>query len=75
MDPIFLAVSEVAEIHYDQIERYGGDHGIRDLNLLHSAVAMPMATFSGETLHRGLFEMAAAYMFHIVRNHPFCRRE
>ncbi len=71
MDPIFLTVSEVAEIHHDQIERYGGDHGIRDLNLLHSAVAMPMATFSGQALHRDLFEMAAAYMFHIVGNHPF----
>lgn len=71
MDPIFLTVSEVAEIHSDQIERYGGDHGIRELGLLHSAVAMPMATFAGQLLHHNLFGMAAAYLFHIVRNHPF----
>ncbi len=32
---------------------------------------MPQATFSGQHLHIDLFEMAAAYLFHIVQNHPF----
>ncbi len=32
---------------------------------------MPKATFSGDFLHRDIFEMAAAYLFHIVKNHPF----
>jgi death-on-curing family protein len=27
--------------------------------------------FAGEYLHRDLAEMAAAYLFHIVQNHPF----
>lgn len=30
-----------------------------------------MAQFAGDYLHRDLFEMAAAYLFHIVLNHPF----
>lgn len=32
---------------------------------------MPYATFSGEFLHRDIFEMAAAYAFHVSQNHPF----
>lgn len=71
MAPIFLSLAEVVEIHRDQIERYGGRPGIRDSGLLQSAVAVPQATMGGEYLHSDLFEMAAAYLFHIVKNHPF----
>ena len=67
----FLNLGEVLEIHCDQIARYGGTSGLRDLNLLKSAVAMPQAAFDGEFLHTDIFEMAAAYLFHIVGNHPF----
>jgi death-on-curing protein len=69
--PTFLAIDEVIEIHLDQIRRYGGISGIRDMGLLQSAVAMPAVTYAGEFLHHDLFEMAAAYLFHIIRNHPF----
>ena len=62
----FLNLGEVLEIHRDQIARYGGLPGLRDLDLLKSAVAMPQATFDGEFLHTDIFEMAAAYLFHIV---------
>ncbi|SMC25043.1 death on curing protein [Desulfacinum hydrothermale DSM 13146] len=71
MTPDFLSLAEVLEIHRDQIERYGGRPGIRDLGLVQSALAMPAAGFGGRYLHGDLFEMAAAYLFHIVRNHPF----
>ncbi len=68
---IFLTLAEVVEIHLDQIKRYGGQGGVRDIGLLESALAMPEATFDREFLHRNVFEMAAAYCFHICRNHPF----
>ncbi len=68
---IFLTLAEVIEIHADQIRRYGGGAGIRDMNLLSSAVAMPYASFSGSFLHSDVYEMAAAYAFHISQNHPF----
>jgi death-on-curing protein len=71
VNPVFLTVDDVLEIHRDQIRRYGGMAGIRDALLLQSAVAQPCATFEGEYLHHGLFEMPAAYLFHIVMNHPF----
>ena len=67
----FLTLSEVIEIHSNQIKLYGGKEGIRDISLLSSAVAMPYATFSGEYLHRDIYEMAAAYAFHICQNHAF----
>ncbi len=71
MIPVFLNLSEVLQIHRDQVERYGGDLGIRDIGLLQSALAMPAAGFGGRFLHNDLFEMAAAYLFHIAQNHPF----
>ena len=71
MEPVFLHIDEVLRIHEDQIERYGGSPDLRDSGLLTSAVETPRATFGGQFLHGDLFEMAAAYLFHIVQNHPF----
>lgn len=70
-DFIFLNIAEALEIHQDQVTRYGGRPGIRDLELLKSALGVPAATFGGEYLHTDIYEMAAAYLFHIVKNHPF----
>ncbi|MBK9215871.1 MAG: type II toxin-antitoxin system death-on-curing family toxin [Chloracidobacterium sp.] len=71
IEPIFLTVAEVLEIHSEQLDAYGGIHGIRDQTLLESAVMTPQASFGGEYLHSGIFEMAAAYAFHIAENQPF----
>ena len=71
MEPEFLTLSDVLEIHADQLERYGGDDGVRDMSLLESAIAMPMAGLGDQYFHSDIFEMAAAYLFHICRNHPF----
>lgn len=71
MDPVFLSLSEVLEIHQDQVNRYGGATGIRDIELLKSALGMPSATYGGQFLHTDVYEMAAAYLFHLVKNHPF----
>src|SRR4051812_5211990 len=67
----FLSLDEVLELHKMQIERYGGATGIRDQGLLESAIGMPQASFGGEFVHHGLYEMAAAYAFHIAENQPF----
>ena len=72
MDQIgFLELSDVMQIHVDQIANYGGSIDIRDPNLLESAIEQPRATYGGSYLHAFPFEMAAAYLFHIVMNHPF----
>jgi death-on-curing protein len=69
--PAFLTLDEVLAIHAHQVSRYGGALGIRDRGLLESALAMPQATFGDELLHPSLHEQAAAYLFHLVKNHPF----
>ncbi|HOQ06023.1 MAG: type II toxin-antitoxin system death-on-curing family toxin [Anaerohalosphaeraceae bacterium] len=71
MEIRFLNLDEVLRIHADQVRRYRGSGQIRDKGLLESAVAMPRAGFGGQYAHPDLFEMAAAYLYHIVMNHPF----
>jgi len=67
----FLSVDQVLRIHQRGIEEHGGSPGLRDRNLLESAVATPMAQFGGQFLHDGIAAMAAAYLFHLCKNHPF----
>ncbi len=67
----FLTVEVVLALHQRQLDRFGGGAGLRDRGLLESAIAQPQASFGGTFAHDGLFAMAAAYLFHIVSNHPF----
>jgi len=67
VSPTFLDLDQIIALHLSMIERYGGSDGLRDLGLLQSAMAMPQASFGGEYLHKDIFEMAAAYLFHIVK--------
>ncbi len=69
---LFLTLDDIIESHQNQIDTYGGSHGIRDIGLLESAIAQPEASFGGQYLHADIFEMAAAYLYHLVMNHPFC---
>ena len=70
-EPVFLTFAEIIEIHDYQISHFGGASGVRDIELLKSAIGMPSATFGGEYLHPSIIEMAAAYLYHLVENHPF----
>jgi death-on-curing protein len=67
----FLTLSEVLLILEDQIRNYGGTYGVRDINLLSSALHMPQSSFGGQYLHETIPSMAATYAFHICQNHPF----
>src|SRR4051812_30604883 len=71
MQPHFLTLEQAVKIHDRQIAAYGGEPSVRDITLLQSALAMPAASFGGEFLHPNLAAMGAAYLFHIVSNHPF----
>lgn len=70
-EPEFLTLEEILALHEDRIRKYGGTTGVRDLDLLRSAMGNAEATFGGVFLHETLFEMAAAYLYGICRNHPF----
>lgn len=69
--PVFLTLAQVLESHTRQVEQFGGTDGVRDMGLLQSALAQPEMGFGGHWLHEDVFEMAAAYAFHICKNHPF----
>jgi len=71
VEPVFISLGEVLEIHQDQVTHYGGAAGIRDMELLKSALGIPSATYGGRFLHTDAHEMAAAYLFHLVKDHPF----
>ena len=70
MSTRFLALDEIVALQAVLL-KYGGDTGVRDFGLLQSALAMPEASFDGALLHPTLHEQAAAYLFHLVKNHPF----
>ncbi|GAC1648534.1 MAG: type II toxin-antitoxin system death-on-curing family toxin [Ktedonobacteraceae bacterium] len=67
----FLSEELIRALHRDQINLYGGVHGLRDANLLDSALNTPKAQFEGQSLYTSIFHVAAAYGFHISENQPF----
>jgi death-on-curing protein len=67
----YLTVQQVLFIHARLIETTGGEHGVRDLGLLQSAVFRPQATFDGVELYGDLFDKAAALLISLAQNHPF----
>ena len=70
-EPVFLTLAETVEIHAYQIEHFGGSDGMRSQEMLESAIGIPSSTFGGTYLHPTIPDMAAAYLFHLVENHPF----
>lgn len=71
LEPKFLTLEQVIALHQLQIEEFGGVNGVKDLGLLLSALGQPEAGFENNYFHKDLFEMAAAYLFHLVKNHAF----
>jgi len=67
----YLTIEQVIELHDEMLKRYGGLSGIRDKNLLWSAIDAPKAVMFGLEMYPSIYEKAAAYLYHIVCNHPF----
>ena len=68
---VFLTAEQVLFVHYRLLRETGGEHGVRDIGLLESAIARPQATFDRQELYPGIFEKAAALMESLINNHPF----
>ncbi|MFM7373722.1 MAG: type II toxin-antitoxin system death-on-curing family toxin [Chthoniobacterales bacterium] len=68
-EPDWLSVEECLIAHEILVVRFGGTHGLRDAGLLDSALNKPRQLFCYGS--PTLYEMAAAYAFGIVKNHPF----
>lgn len=71
MDELFWLDEKIIRvIHEDQLSQHGGSSGIRDENLLLASLARPQNLYTyGEAVT--LFDLAAAYGFGLVKNHPF----
>jgi len=70
-DCVHLGIDIVRKIHAEVIKQFGGARGIRDENLLASAVLTPQSSFGGKSPYADIVEIAAAYLFYICKNHPF----
>jgi death-on-curing protein len=70
-DCFHLSIDIVREVHAEALERFGGLKGVRDENMLASAVLAPQSSFGGKSPYLDIVEVAAAYLFYICRNHPF----
>jgi len=69
-EPIWIPDLVVKAIHLDQIREHGGLPGLRDADLLESALARPRQRWTYDP-NADLADLAAAYGFGIVKNHPF----
>ena len=70
-DFIHPTVATVKALHEQVLRVHGGSAGIREENLLESAVAAPQATMMGRPMIEDPIEVAAANLFYLCRNHPF----
>ncbi len=69
-EPVWVAWATVLAIHQQQLKEHGGSSGIRDRNLLESALARPRQIYNFAD-DPPLSQLAAAYAGGITRNHPF----
>jgi death-on-curing protein len=68
---IYLSVEQVLFLHDRLIEETGGQHGVRDLGGLQSALARPQAVFADTEFYPDVFSKAAVLLDGLTRNHPF----
>jgi len=68
-EPKFLTLAEVLYLHDESLARYGGSAGVRELGLVESALGSAQNAFWYG--RGGLFEIAAAYAFHIAESQAF----
>ena len=67
----YINAEEILLIHYQLIERYGGSHGVRDLERIKSVQNAPAQHVFGQEQYPSMFEKAAIYARNIITDHPF----
>lgn len=68
---IFFEYEQVVKIHRSLIEKTGGMDGIRDAQLLDSALKTPFQTFGGNNLYPDILDKASQLCYPLIENHPF----
>lgn len=68
---ILISKEQVLKIHTSLIKETGGIDGVRDENLLDSALNSPFQTFDSKELYPEISDKAAQLSYLIIKNHPF----
>ncbi|MFR5268304.1 type II toxin-antitoxin system death-on-curing family toxin [Veillonella atypica] len=68
---IQFTVQDIYELHIQLEKTFILASGIRDENLLASAVNTPFQTFMGNELYPSIYDKAAQLCYGIANNHPF----
>lgn len=68
---ILLTVDEIIYLHSKLVARTGGSDGLRDKDLLESAVFSALGGFGDEEAYPTIEEKAARLMYSIINNHAF----
>ncbi len=68
---IYLSPEQLLFLHARLVDETGGSHGVRDLNMLLSALGRPGASYDTRDLYPKIYAKAAALMDSLIRNHPF----
>ena len=68
---IFFKFEQVVKLYGSLIAKTGGLNGIRDVNLLDSALKSPFQTFGGIELYPNIFDKATQLCYSLIENHPF----
>ena len=68
---IILCVDEISDLHSLLIEKTGGSHGLRDKDLLESAVYSAVSGFGEDEAYPSVEEKSARLMYALTNNHTF----
>lgn len=68
---LYLSLEEILLLQKMEIDRFGGSHGVRDKGLLISAIGQAELFLFDEPVYKHAYEIAAVYVYHIIKNHPF----
>jgi death on curing protein len=67
----YLLEEEILFVHFKLIERYGGSHGVRNIDRIQSVVEAPKQEVFGIEQYPDIFEKAAVYLRNVIGDHPF----
>lgn len=67
----YLSEAEVIAINEEMVSKFGGLHGVKDMNMLSLAVGRPQMSVGFQDAYKTIFDKAAAMFHSIINNHPF----
>ena len=67
---IYLSPEQLLFLHARLVDETGGSHGVRDLNMLLSALGRPQASYDNRDLYPDIYTKVAALMDSFIDSEP-----